>query len=48
MSALARERFRDPQYLVLALLTIWPLWLATAAGIVVWRRYQSRTIKKPA
>jgi hypothetical protein len=37
--------------LLLGLLTVWPLWLATATGIVLWRRYQTRQTrvsKKPA
>jgi len=34
--------------LLLGLMTVWPLWLATALGLAAWRRYQSRTTKKPA
>ena len=34
--------------LLLGLMTVWPLWLAAALGLAAWRRYQSRTTKKPA
>jgi hypothetical protein len=31
----------------LGLLTVWPLWLALGLGLAAWRRYQSRTTRKP-
>ncbi len=34
--------------LLLGLMTVWPIWLALGGGVAVWRRYQSRTTKKPA